>query len=41
MALAVLKTMREPDLVMAAVGDPAVWALMIEAAINDYEGAEL
>jgi len=38
MALAVLKTMREPDIVMANAGDPAIWTRMIEAAIDDYDG---
>lgn len=32
-AIAVLKTMREPDADMAAVGDVANWQRMIEAAI--------
>jgi hypothetical protein len=38
MAVAVLKTMREPDIVMANTGDPATWTAMIEAALADYEG---
>jgi hypothetical protein len=33
-ALAILRTMREPDPVMAAAGDPAVWERMVEAALN-------
>lgn len=33
-ALAVLKTLREPDAAMAAAGDVAVWARMIAAAIG-------
>lgn len=33
-AIAVLKTMREPDEDMAAVGDPAVWERMIAAALG-------
>ena len=36
-ALAVLHTMREPDRSMAAVGDPEVWARMVEAAIAEAE----
>ncbi len=36
-ALAVLHTMREPDPVMAASGDPQVWTRMVEAAIRDAE----
>jgi hypothetical protein len=26
--------MREPDPVMAAAGDPAIWERMVEAALN-------
>lgn len=33
-ALAILRTMREPDQVMAAAGDPAVWEKMVEAALD-------
>ena len=33
-AVAVLKTLREPDQAMAAAGDPAVWERMILAAIE-------
>ena len=33
-ALAILRTMREPDRVMAAAGDPNVWERMVEAALN-------
>jgi hypothetical protein len=33
-ALAILRTMREPDQVMAAAGDPEVWERMVEAALN-------
>ena len=33
-AIAVLKTLREPDPAMAAAGDPAVWERMVEAALN-------
>lgn len=36
-ALAVLHTMREPDANMAAAGDPAIWAQMVEAAIASAE----
>lgn len=34
-ALAVLKTLREPSARMAAVGDVAVWERMMQAAIED------
>ena len=34
-AVAVLKTLREPDRKMAAVGDVAVWERMILAAIEE------
>ncbi|WP_380871718.1 hypothetical protein ACFB49_26700 [Sphingomonas sp. DBB INV C78] len=34
-ALAVLKTLREPDEIMAAAGDPAVWERMIAAALGN------
>ena len=34
-AVAVLKTMREPDQRMAAAGDAAVWERMILAAIEE------
>ncbi|MFC4293572.1 hypothetical protein ACFO0A_00710 [Novosphingobium tardum] len=33
-AVAVLKTLREPDGSMAAAGDVAVWSRMIDAAIG-------
>ena len=33
-ALAVLRTMREPDRAMAAAGDPVVWERMIAAALG-------
>lgn len=36
-ALAVLHTMREPDERMASVGDPEMWARMVETAIAAYE----
>lgn len=34
-ALAVLRTLREPDRTMAAAGDPAVWERMVRAAIEE------
>ena len=36
-AVAVLKTMREPDERMAAAGDPAMWERMIGAALPEGE----
>ena len=33
-ALAVLRTMREPDQVMAAAGDAQTWERMVEAALS-------
>ncbi|HEV2078400.1 MAG TPA: hypothetical protein VGR19_00670 [Allosphingosinicella sp.] len=33
-ALAILRTMREPDRVMAAAGDPDMWERMVEAALS-------
>jgi hypothetical protein len=33
-ALSILRTLREPDPVMAAAGDPEVWERMVEAALN-------
>ena len=33
-ALAVLKTLREPDAAMAAAGDPRVWEAMILAGLE-------
>ncbi len=33
-ALAILRTLREPDQVMAAAGDPDMWERMVEAALN-------
>lgn len=38
-ALSILKALREPDPVMAAAGDPAIWKAMVEAAIAAEEGA--
>ena len=37
-AIAILRTLREPDVVMADAGDADVWRAMVEAAINDYTG---
>lgn len=34
-ALAVLRTLREPDEAMAAAGDPAVWEAMILAGLDN------
>lgn len=33
-AYAILRTLREPDAAMAAVGDPEIWERMISAAIE-------
>lgn len=33
-ALAILRTMREPDQVMAAAGDVETWERMVEAALS-------
>lgn len=33
-ALSILRTMREPDRVMAAAGDADMWERMVEAALN-------
>ena len=33
-ALSILRTLREPDPVMAAAGDPEIWDRMVEAALN-------
>ena len=33
-ALSILRTMREPDQVMAAAGDVQVWERMVEAALS-------
>jgi hypothetical protein len=38
-ALAVLRTMREPDQFMASAGDAEVWARMVEAAIAEAEAS--
>lgn len=34
-AVAVLKTLREPDAAMASAGDPDMWERMIEAALTE------
>jgi len=36
-ALAILRTLREPDAAMAAAGDVATWQRMIAAAIEEAE----
>jgi hypothetical protein len=36
-ARSVLRTMREPDPVMAKAGDPQVWERMVEAALTAEE----
>lgn len=33
-ALAILRTLREPDPIMAAAGDPEMWERMVEAALS-------
>jgi hypothetical protein len=33
-ALSILRTLREPDQVMAAAGDAAMWERMVEAALS-------
>ena len=35
-AIAVLKTLREPDQAMAAAGDEDVWGRMIDAALGKF-----
>jgi len=37
-AVTILKTLREPDIVMANAGDASIWRAMVEAALADYEG---
>jgi hypothetical protein len=37
-AIAILRTLREPDIVTANAGDADVWRAMVEAAIEDYAG---
>lgn len=39
-AVAILKTMREPDQVMARAGDPAIWEAMILAALRGQVSAQ-
>lgn len=39
-ALAILRTMREPDAEMARVGDPKTWEAMIGAALALHGGKE-
>lgn len=39
-ALSILRTMREPDQVMARAGDPDVWERMVEAALQIEEAGE-
>jgi hypothetical protein len=34
-AIAVLRTLREPDAVMARAGDPAIWEKMVLAALGE------
>lgn len=36
-AIAVLKTMREPDQAMARAGDPAIWEAMILSALHGHD----
>jgi hypothetical protein len=36
-ALSILRTLREPDPVMATAGDPAIWERMVEAALAEAE----
>lgn len=36
-AVSVLRTLREPDPVMAAAGDPDMWDRMVEAALQAEE----
>jgi hypothetical protein len=35
-AVAVLRTLREPDIVMANAGDAQTWTRMVEAVLDDY-----
>jgi len=39
-ALAILRTMREPDPHMAAAGDQEIWSRMVEAALTVERAAE-
>lgn len=36
-AVAILKTLREPDVVMARAGDLEVWRAMVSAALGEYK----
>jgi hypothetical protein len=38
-AVAILRTLREPDEAMAAAGDPAVWDRMVLAALEAEEAS--
>lgn len=38
-AVAILKTLREPDRSMAAAGDPQAWERMVEAAVGHGDRA--
>lgn len=38
-AIAVLRTLREPDAIMARAGDPVIWEKMVLAALG--EGADV
>jgi len=38
-AIAVLRTLREPDAIMARAGDAAIWEKMVLAALGECEGA--
>ncbi|MDB5669909.1 MAG: hypothetical protein JWO25_868 [Alphaproteobacteria bacterium] len=38
-AIAVLRTLREPDEAMASAGDPAVWERMVLAALESEDAA--
>jgi len=38
-AYAVLRTLREPDAVMASAGDPEIWDRMVRAALDETAAA--
>lgn len=38
-AVSILRTLREPDPVMAAAGDPEIWERMVEAALAEAEAS--
>jgi hypothetical protein len=40
-ALSILRTLREPDPIMAEAGDVATWERMIEAALAEAEASAL